>query len=153
MMMSKRMARTSVLVAVLALGVWGCGGSEDGPGGVDADTSGSDGSTGNIDAASGQPDAASGQPDATGSNPGHTVDLGGEMHEPGYDDPLANCVSCHGSNLNGGTGPSCYDCHNNDDHTINHNGHMHMSGTYNSCATCHGPSNTGGLGPACSECH
>ena len=84
---------------------------------------------------------------------GHTLLLGGHWHMPGNDDPLTNCTSCHGSTLQGGAGPSCYDCHDNSDHTIIRGGHSHRSGSDSSCNACHGPNNTGGLGPACTECH
>jgi hypothetical protein len=85
-----------------------------------------------------------------GAPPGHTEDNGGVMHLPGKEDPLANCVACHGADLRGGTAGSCYDCHNADDHTA---GRGHRSGPPSSCETCHGPGNSGGLGPACSTCH
>ena len=44
---------------------------------------------------------------------GHTVLRGGIPHRPGLDDPLQNCTSCHGSNLQGGAEgePSCTTCH------------------------------------------
>jgi hypothetical protein len=43
---------------------------------------------------------------------GHTVNKNGVYHRPGLTDPLTNCVSCHGSDLRGGTaGVSCYQCH------------------------------------------
>jgi hypothetical protein len=43
----------------------------------------------------------------------HTVDLGGAMHAPGYDNPTRRCASCHGSDLTGGrrAESSCFDCH------------------------------------------
>jgi hypothetical protein len=42
----------------------------------------------------------------------HTISNDGFMHKSGLDQPLANCVSCHGSDLTGGTtGVSCYECH------------------------------------------
>ena len=41
----------------------------------------------------------------------HTVNEGGVMHKPGLQAPLTNCVSCHGSSLQGGAGPSCTSCH------------------------------------------
>lgn len=42
----------------------------------------------------------------------HTVSKDGFMHKSGLDQPLTNCVSCHGSDLTGGTsGVSCYECH------------------------------------------
>ncbi|MBI5489342.1 MAG: hypothetical protein HY905_18560 [Deltaproteobacteria bacterium] len=86
-------------------------------------------------------------------NPGHTENMSGVMHQPGKEDPLANCTSCHGADLTGGVGPSCYDCHNNDDHTSVRGGVHHLSGSSSICSTCHGPGNSGGLGPACSVCH
>ena len=43
---------------------------------------------------------------------GHTISRGGTYHKPGLTVPLANCVSCHGADLRGGTaGVSCYKCH------------------------------------------
>lgn len=92
-------------------------------------------------------------PDIPIGNPGHTEDHGGVLHKPGGADPLANCVTCHGAQLKGGIGPSCYSCHNNDDHPYNREGVMHQRGTNSSCNRCHGPGNTGGLGPTCSKCH
>jgi len=80
----------------------------------------------------------------------HTEELGGVMHAPGKADPLTHCVACHGSDLGGGSAPSCYDCHSDADHTVDHGGVDHGSGT---CQDCHGPDNSGGLGPACTDCH
>ncbi len=146
-------------MSVIVLSLVACGSSDEGNE-ADANTSGPDGSAtidasstpdappGAIDAAT--PDAA--PPDATQAA-GHTVNNGGVWHRPGYTDPLTNCVSCHGADLTGGDGPSCYTCHNNDDHDINRGGHWHKSGSPSTCNTCHGPNNTGGLGPACTECH
>ncbi|MBM4354746.1 MAG: hypothetical protein FJ109_13325 [Deltaproteobacteria bacterium] len=91
--------------------------------------------------------------EATG-NPGHTESMSGVMHMPGKSDPLKNCVGCHGANLKGGGGPSCYTCHNADDHTKkSKDGVKHKSGTSSTCNACHGPNNSGGLGPACKKCH
>jgi hypothetical protein len=84
---------------------------------------------------------------------GHTENNGGVFHKPGKNDPLTNCVACHGASLQGDVGPSCYDCHNNDNHTSIRGGHKHLSGSSSTCKACHGPNNNGGLGPACSECH
>ena len=42
----------------------------------------------------------------------HTISQDGFMHKSGLNQPLTNCVSCHGSDLEGGnTGVSCYECH------------------------------------------
>lgn len=42
----------------------------------------------------------------------HTVSFGGANHKPGYLNASTNCVSCHGSDLKGGSSPvSCYNCH------------------------------------------
>ncbi len=42
----------------------------------------------------------------------HSLSKDGYMHKSGLDQPLTNCVSCHGSDLNGGTtGVSCFECH------------------------------------------
>jgi len=42
----------------------------------------------------------------------HTISKDGFMHKNGLDQPLTNCVSCHGSDLKGGaTGVSCFECH------------------------------------------
>ena len=42
----------------------------------------------------------------------HTVSKDGAKHKPGLNDPLSNCIDCHGSDLRGGdTGVSCYECH------------------------------------------
>lgn len=85
----------------------------------------------------------------------HTDNQNGVMHNVGKTDPLKNCTGCHGAALKGGSGPSCYTCHNNDDHTSLRGGEQvpHKSGGSSTCNVCHGPSNKGGLGPACSTCH
>lgn len=41
----------------------------------------------------------------------HTVTEDGVSHKPGLRSPLTNCTSCHGVNLEGGSGPSCTSCH------------------------------------------
>jgi hypothetical protein len=39
----------------------------------------------------------------------------GAYHEPGFERPLkTGCNNCHGANLRGGSGPSCYTCHDNE---------------------------------------
>ena len=42
----------------------------------------------------------------------HTINQSGYMHKSGLNQPLTNCVSCHGADLKGGsTGVSCFECH------------------------------------------
>ena len=42
----------------------------------------------------------------------HTIGKDGFMHKSGLEQPLTNCVDCHGSDLKGGTtGVSCFECH------------------------------------------
>ena len=42
----------------------------------------------------------------------HTVSQDGVMHRSGLEQPLTNCVGCHGADLTGGNvGVSCYECH------------------------------------------
>ena len=52
-------------------------------------------------------------PDNGSSAPAdHTLNKGGHRHKSGLNTPAANCVSCHGSDLKGGSaGVSCYSCH------------------------------------------
>ncbi len=50
--------------------------------------------------------------DSAGHRADHTVNKSGVFHKPGLDNPLTNCVSCHGADLRGGTaGVSCFKCH------------------------------------------
>ena len=91
----------------------------------------------------------------TSDSSGHTVNLGGVNHRDGSVDPLSNCTGCHGSNLHGGKGPSCYNCHNSNDHHTAYRGVLHNQPGVD-CTRCHGTSRTrGGLGPACvgTGCH
>ncbi|MBI5375179.1 MAG: PKD domain-containing protein [Candidatus Schekmanbacteria bacterium] len=51
-----------------------------------------------------------------GENPGgydtkHVVNNNGVYHRPGFRYPEVNCAGCHGENLRGDIGPSCYTCH------------------------------------------
>ncbi len=131
------------LVVGLALALASCDSGGGGGGGDDV-LSGDDAASG-VDSTGGD--------DALAGPPGHTLDKNGVMHKPGNNDPLKNCTGCHGAKLEGGAGPSCYTCHNNDDHTSKRGGYMHKSGSSSTCNVCHGPSNGGGLGPACSTCH
>ncbi len=41
----------------------------------------------------------------------HTVSENGVYHKTGLTNPTVNCVQCHGADLRGGSGPSCYSCH------------------------------------------
>ena len=42
----------------------------------------------------------------------HTISQDGVMHKSGFNDPLTNCVGCHGADLTGGNvGVSCFECH------------------------------------------
>ena len=43
----------------------------------------------------------------------HTVKKGNGQHKPGLKDASVNCTSCHGDNLQGGSGSSvsCFTCH------------------------------------------
>lgn len=107
---------------------------------------------------------------SSGSVSDHDQTLGGVGHRDGYADPLNNCVECHGDTLQGGTaptpqfangparhvgvGPSCYSCHNSNDHLTIRKGVRHNQPGID-CARCHGPTLGGGLGPACVQngCH
>lgn len=93
-------------------------------------------------------------PGCESDGPGsHTLSLAGTNHLEGHTDPLVNCVECHGATLNGGRGPSCYECHGSADHSTVRSGRRHRAGRAESCQVCHGPGNGGGLGPACTLCH
>ena len=97
----------------------------------------------------------------------HTVNRGGTLHKPGLTDPQNNCVSCHGSDLRGGSvGVSCYKCHGelwagggafSSTHTINKDDALHRPGLKEpaaNCASCHGSDLRGGsVGVSCFKCH
>lgn len=57
--------------------------------------------------------STSGGDGSTGGTPAsHTNSEQGVLHAPGNDFPFTNgCTVCHGSDLRGGVGPSCYSCH------------------------------------------
>ncbi len=84
---------------------------------------------------------------------GHGKLLGGVWHMAGNEDPLESCVGCHGDDLQGGAGASCYACHDAAGHGKKRDGFYHKKGSSSSCEVCHGPNNSGGLGPACAPCH
>lgn len=55
---------------------------------------------------------STGPQDTNNANPDHTVNRGGVLHKTGLDQATANCTSCHGTDLTGGTSKvSCYQCH------------------------------------------
>ncbi len=42
----------------------------------------------------------------------HTISKDGFLHKSGLNEPMTNCISCHGDDLRSGTtGVSCYECH------------------------------------------
>jgi len=42
----------------------------------------------------------------------HTISKDGHKHKSGLNNPLQNCISCHGEDLRGSSqAPSCYECH------------------------------------------
>ena len=42
----------------------------------------------------------------------HTISKSGYLHKDGLNNPQTNCITCHGSDLKGGTsGVSCFECH------------------------------------------
>lgn len=91
-----------------------------------------------------------------GGHDEHIVDLGGVDHRQGGTDPLVNCVFCHGADLQGHTGPSCYTCHNSTDHATTYgSGGIRHNQPQVDCTRCHGPAGRGGLGPGCmsASCH
>ncbi len=91
-------------------------------------------------------------------------------HDPvGINDPKTYCVSCHGSDLRGGTfngspTKSCYECHNHDiwdwrkTHTVRKDGKYHhpdLERNPHMCQDCHGFRGQGGSARSCygSGCH
>jgi len=99
------------------------------------------------------PDAGTAVADASTTVRGHSDMQKGIGHKLGKEDPLKKCVICHGKDLTGRRGPSCYACHFNKNHDTRRGTVNHRSGSSQTCTACHGPNNTGGLGPACSTCH
>ncbi|MDT8445298.1 MAG: hypothetical protein RRB13_00210 [bacterium] len=103
----------------------------------------------------------------------HSKNKDGVYHGEDYKHPNSYCSSssCHGSDLTGGNGPSCYSCHgvkwsdNYQDHrsyapghNLLYGGYFHAAGLHSpesSCALsgCHGLDLKGDLGPSCYLCH
>ncbi|MFH1264440.1 MAG: PKD domain-containing protein, partial [Planctomycetota bacterium] len=101
----------------------------------------------------------------------HTTSEHGYMHAEDKDYPArSHCTDCHGSDILGGIGPSCYECHTDYwryfdpadvtpplDHTIVRGGRQHKPGhldPFNSgCTLCHGENLDDGFAPSCFTCH
>lgn len=101
----------------------------------------------------------------------HTADEHGIMHAEDKEYPgLSHCTDCHGSDIRGGIGPSCYSCHTAYwryfdpqavtpplDHTIVKDGVQHKPGHIdpfaNGCTQCHGPNLDDGFAFSCFTCH
>lgn len=78
-----------------------------------------------------------------------------------------NCLTCHGSDLDGGIAKiSCFSCHNGADGSLGHpaawifdqSDPLHFHGSYGrrfnaTCTVCHGGNFEGGIGRACVVCH
>lgn len=63
--------------------------------------------------------ATEGPPPAAGTRhppADHTKDRKGIRHKPGSKQAATNCSPCHGQDLKGGQGPSCYTCHGQEWH-------------------------------------
>lgn len=103
----------------------------------------------------------------------HDVELGDldqftALHPNGFLTPdLSGCTGCHGQNLEGAAGPSCYLCHGArwnrrleqypDSHTDREHRAMHARGKNrpfsSGCTLCHGPGLRGGIALSCYTCH
>ena len=112
-------------------------------------------------------------PPSTGAPADHTNNEEGAWHKTGKDRPFSNgCTACHGADLRGSSGPSCYKCHGKEwsesggatsggsvpaDHTLKIRGALHKSGfktpVTSKCTACHGADLSGGVGPSCFKCH
>jgi hypothetical protein len=59
------------------------------------------------------PVATSATPGTTAIRPAdHVKDRKGALHKSGGKQAMQNCTPCHGADLRGDAGPSCYTCHN-----------------------------------------
>ncbi len=81
-----------------------------------------------------------------------------DHHMPNRDAPwgAGNCTMCHGSDLDGGAGPSCMACHNDFTEPDPPASGHHVEGRcepLTNCTLCHGGDLTGGMGPSCYTCH
>ena len=106
----------------------------------------------------------------------HTENVSGFFHAPGKYEPYSFwCTACHGQELEGDLGPSCYTCHEQvwtetsppssggrtsnapTNHTDSIDGFRHALGKYTPytkwCTACHGQTLEGDLGPSCTTCH
>lgn len=70
------------------------------------------------------------------------------------------CTSCHGQNLEGGSGPSCHSCHSVFPHdslgvaVADHGTYVLENGAATCATQCHGTDLKGGLsGTSCTQCH
>jgi PKD repeat protein len=79
-----------------------------------------------------------------------------DHHVPGRDAPWGTCTICHGSDLMGGSGPSCMSCHSDFTEPDPPASGHHMTGRddpASNCSACHGQDLMGGIGPSCFTCH
>ncbi len=93
----------------------------------------------------------------------HTLLKGtdGIAHKAGDVNTITVCSGCHGANLKGGAGTSCYNCHaigvdhtvveSEDSVTASHMTNLKQPTTY--CVACHGSDLRGGWANSCYECH
>ena len=104
-------------------------------------------------------------------SPPHKTSEDGVFHAEDKENPYASrCTDCHGPTLYGGTGPSCYQCHEkkwNDSgpaspplsHSISKSGILHKPGLDdpygNDCTNCHGLTLDDAFSfvPSCYDCH
>jgi len=80
----------------------------------------------------------------TGLPATHTVLLTDETasawHHTGYKNPAANeCALCHGADLTGGIGPSCYNCHRREWADHDFSGEPWLAAEDSQCYVCHLP--------------
>lgn len=126
------------------------------------------------DVSSSSDDDDSDSSSSSGYDSYHTANKGGTYHGEDYEAPGKYCASggCHGDDLLGGDGPSCYSCHGakwededhdhdspDEDHDVLKGGYYHAEDPdepWDSCddGDCHGSDLKGGEdGPSCFTCH